>query len=184
MTIIKFNDYPEFKPNLTPRDMFKLGSFGGTYWRPIRSSITNKNYKNKHKQFPKEWWINIHEKLLTQETYDKNINKYKVKVGQGLQEWEQNGWIVKQDPYGWVQWYCHFYNGRRTKDDERQIKRWKNIASNTSGRFRTRLINDINKIDGHYNDANISPVIRQILQHWSYKLTKKDFNDKNKTKII
>ena len=28
-----FKDYPEFKPNLSPREMFKLGSFGGTYWR-------------------------------------------------------------------------------------------------------------------------------------------------------
>ena len=32
MTIIKFKDYPEFQPNLTPREIFKLGSFGGTYW--------------------------------------------------------------------------------------------------------------------------------------------------------
>ncbi len=28
-----FKDYPEFKPNLTPKDIFKSGSFGGTYWR-------------------------------------------------------------------------------------------------------------------------------------------------------
>ena len=31
----------DFKPNLSPRQMFKLGSFGGTYWRPIYSNITN-----------------------------------------------------------------------------------------------------------------------------------------------
>ena len=24
-----FKDYPDFRPNLSPRDMFKLGSFGG-----------------------------------------------------------------------------------------------------------------------------------------------------------
>lgn len=29
------SNYPDFKPNLTPRDMFRMGSFGGTYWRPI-----------------------------------------------------------------------------------------------------------------------------------------------------
>ena len=34
-----FKDYPEFRPNLSPREMFLLGSFGGTYWRPIYSSI-------------------------------------------------------------------------------------------------------------------------------------------------
>ena len=51
---IHFKDYPDFKPNLTPKQMFEMGSFGGTYWRPIYSSITNKKYKNEYKQFPKE----------------------------------------------------------------------------------------------------------------------------------
>ena len=44
----RFKDHPEFTPNLTPQQMFKKGSFGGTYWRPIKSSITGKKYKNKH----------------------------------------------------------------------------------------------------------------------------------------
>ena len=38
-----FPDYPEFRPNLSPREVFKMGSFGGTYWRPIYSSVTEKN---------------------------------------------------------------------------------------------------------------------------------------------
>ena len=29
--------------------MFKLGSFGGTYWRPIYSGVNNREYKNVHK---------------------------------------------------------------------------------------------------------------------------------------
>jgi hypothetical protein len=177
MKKIFFNDFPDFEPNLTPRDIFKLGSFGGTYWRPIHSTIVNKNYKNQHIKFPKEWWDGINDEYMTHEKYNKSINKYGVKVGQGLKEWEESGWITSHDPYGWVQWYCNFYNGRRTNDDERQIKRWKNIASKKSGRFRTRLINDINKVNGKYNDKSISPVMRQILQHWAYKLTKKDFDD-------
>jgi len=48
-----FKDYPDFRPNLTPREIFKLGSFGGTYWRPIYSSVVNKNLKNVHKKYPK-----------------------------------------------------------------------------------------------------------------------------------
>ena len=43
-----FADYPRFKPNLSPKEIFHLGSFGGTYWRPIKSSITGKSYKNIH----------------------------------------------------------------------------------------------------------------------------------------
>lgn len=29
---IHFKDYPDFTPNLTPKEIFKLGSFGGTYF--------------------------------------------------------------------------------------------------------------------------------------------------------
>ena len=36
---IFFSDHPEFRPNLSPRQIFKLGSFGGTYWRPIKSNF-------------------------------------------------------------------------------------------------------------------------------------------------
>ena len=43
--IIHFNDYPEFQPNITPTEMFELGSFGGTYWRPIYSNIVHKQSK-------------------------------------------------------------------------------------------------------------------------------------------
>ena len=71
--------------------------------------------------------------------------------------------------------------GRRNKDeDERQIKRWKGVASE-NGRFRKRLIGLIIKKDTTWDDDTISPKIRQTLQHWGYQLTKKDF-DKEKVK--
>ena len=63
--VIRFKDYPEFTPNLTPREIFKLGSFGGTYWRPIYSNVTKKHYKNVHKKYPKSWWNNIPEENLS-----------------------------------------------------------------------------------------------------------------------
>ena len=37
-----FNDYQEFKPNLSPKEILQAGSFGGTYFRPISSSVTGK----------------------------------------------------------------------------------------------------------------------------------------------
>ena len=50
-TEIIFKDSKDFRPNLTPREIFSLGSFGGTYWRPIYSSITKKKYRmNKKKK--------------------------------------------------------------------------------------------------------------------------------------
>jgi hypothetical protein len=173
--LLIFKDFPDFTPNLTPREMFEMGSFGGTYWRPIYSSITKKNYKNVHKKYPKTWWKNIPESYLSNTSCVININKYKVRVGTSLKFWESKGWIKPQHPYGWVQWYCDFYMGKRGEDDERQIKRWKSLAG-PNGRFRRFLITQILKKHGKYNDELISPKIRQVLQHWGYKLTKKDFN--------
>lgn len=171
----RFSDYPEFTPNLSPRDIFVLGSFGGTYWRPIHSSITSKNYVNAHRKLPVSWWQGIPEDYLVSPDYDVAVNRYHVKVGSSLEDWEMHHWITAVDPYGWVQWYCHFFNGRRTSDDERQIHRWQGIAGK-NGRFRKWLVAQIVARDGAWNDANISPKIRQTLQHWGYKLTKQDFN--------
>jgi len=172
---IIFPDYPEFRPNLTPREIFEMGSFGGTYWRPIYSSITKKYYKNVHLHYPASWWKNMPSGILTTEwsDYNKNINTYKVKVGTTLEFWESKHWISKFHPYGWVQWYCDFYLGKRGPDDERQIKRWLNTAG-PSSRFRLALIHKIQDHRTTYNDYSISPKIRQTLQHWAYKLTRSD----------
>jgi hypothetical protein len=175
---IIFSDYPQFRPNLTPQEIFKLGSFGGTYWRPIYSSVTNKNYKNQHLDYPKSWWKGIPNDWLTSDwdDYDKTINKYNVKVGTTLEFWEEKKWITKYHPYGWVQWYCDFYKGKRSPDDERQISRWLKTAGPNS-RFRKWLINMIKDKKTKYNDYDISPKIRQTLQHWGYELTNNDFKN-------
>jgi len=75
---IFFSDRPEFRPNLSPRQIFKLGSFGGTYWRPIKSKFYDTTLKNKHKKFPNSWWKGIPEEHLTKPfgKYDVKINKY------------------------------------------------------------------------------------------------------------
>ena len=171
---IFFADYPEFRPNISPREMFVLGSFGGTYWRPIYSKITKKHYKNVHKKY-KSWWKNIPESHLSSPNYNKDINKYKCKVGTSLEFWEGKHWITPYNPYGWVHWYCDFYRGRRCPDDERQIKRWLGMAG-PKGRFMRFLVTQILKKRGNYKDETISPKIRQVLQHWGYKLTKRDFD--------
>lgn len=76
------------------------------------------------------------------------------------------GWINEDiDPYGWIQWYCHFWQGRRTIDDDRQIKRWKNI-SGENGRFRKQLQNKINSIGK--NDLTVYKGMRQTLLHWAF----------------
>lgn len=174
-----FDDYPEFTPNLTPRDIFKLGSFGGTYWRPIYSNVTKQNYKNVHKKYPSDWWKGIPEDHLSSSTCDVSKNKYKVNVGTSLDFWEGKNWIKKSHPYGWVHWYCDFYSGKRSDDDERQINRWKSLAG-PKGRFMRYLVTLILKKKTTWDDNSVSPKIRQVLQHWGYKLTKQDFDDEVK----
>jgi len=171
----KFKEYPNFTPNLTPRDIFKLGSFGGTYWRPIYSKITRKHYKNPHKKYPKSWWKGIPESDLSNPDCDVSKNKYGVAVGTSLDFWEKKKWIKKDAPYGWVQWYCNFYQGKKSDDDERQVKRWEALAG-PRGRFMRFLVTQILKKGAKWNDETVSPKIRQVLQHWGYKLTKKDFD--------
>lgn len=174
---LHFKDYPEFTPNLTPQKMFELGSFGGTYWRPIKSTFFKTILRNKHEKYPKSWWKDVPENWLTthMDKYDEKINKYGVRVGTSLEFWEEKGWIEKTHPYGWVQWYCDFYTGKRSHDDERQIKRWKRLAG-PNGRFRKWLVTMILKKKGEWNDYEISPKMRQTLQHWGYVLTKSNFN--------
>jgi hypothetical protein len=149
----KFKDHPNFTPSLTPRQIFKAGVFGGTYFRPIYSSVANKQYIDAWKEFP---WLDP--SLCSHKECNISLNKYKVKSGTSLVYWESKGWIHPQDPYGWIQWYCRFYNGRRTLDDERQIDRWIKIAG-PNGRFFKRLQNL--KVNG-----KDSPVIRQLLLQW------------------
>lgn len=171
-----FVDYPDFTPNLTPRQMFQHGSFGGTYWRPIHSRVTGKSHKNAHKTYPTSWWKGINETThLTRvwEDYDKEINRYKVRVGTTLEYWEDKAWIHPRHPYGWVQWYCGFFMGRRGPDDRRQIDRWKRTAG-PRGRFRRRLINMIRHRRASADDARISPKIRQTLQHWAVEIKRHD----------
>ena len=207
----------QFHPNLTPRQIFALGSFGGTYWRPIKSAVTNTTHKNHHIKFTKilqnptktkiekksskvpknkkiskklkkriqpnsekekyeNWFSAIPDNYLIQkfENYDKKVNNYKVKCGSTLEQWEEKNWIKEQDPYGWVEWYCNFSLGRRSEDDERQIKRWLAFCG-PKGRFRRQLINRIYRKKGDFDDFGISPVVRQSLQHWGFMLTKEDF---------
>lgn len=174
---IHFVDYPEFRPNLTPSDIFRLGSFGGTYWRPIYSAITRKRYRNVHRKYPKTWWKHIPDEMMTRswEDYDKTINRYGVSVGTTLEYWESKKWITEYHPYGWVQWYCDFYMGHRCEDDARQISRWMKTAGPNS-RFRKYLIRLINEHHTTYDDYTVSPKIRQTLQHWGYVLTKHDYD--------
>jgi len=168
MKIIHFADYPDFTPNMTPYQMFNAGIMGGSYFRNITSPITHKTYKNHDKKFDFLKKIPLYK--IKNNEYNKFVNKYKVKVGSSYEFWMEKKWInEKIDPYGWIEWYCNFYKGRRTIDDERQINRWRNIAGN-NGRFKVQLQNKLKNLNEI--DNNNFPKIRQILLHWALDTSK------------
>lgn len=173
---LQFKDHPEFQPNLTPSEVLQRGSFGGTYFRPIYSSVTGVQYDDKQwKRYPSKWFKGLDiKRMVTSPVYEATRNKYGVKCGGDLEMWESSGWISTLDPYGWFQWYCEFYTGRRSTDDARQISRWRGVASD-KGRFRNQLIGRCYRAGKAFGDVSVSPVIRQTLQHWGYELTERDF---------
>lgn len=134
---------PEFRPELTPKEMLSLGIFGGKYMTDCLN------------EFPKEWFKNA---KLCHEFHNAKLNCFKVNASQPLAVWIKNGWIHKDDPRGWFQWYCRYYMGRRHEDDARQIKRW---------RLMKRHIAQVKK-SCKKNDSDCHTKQRQALLHWAY----------------
>ena len=135
---------PEFKPQLTPAQMLRLGVFGGKYMTDCR------------REFPKSWFARA---KLSPRGADPACNFFGVAASQPLSEWKRKGWIHPDDPRGWFQWYCRYYMGRRMpKEDQRQIGRWKAIRRH------------VRQVQKHCapGDLLCRPRQRQALLHWAY----------------
>jgi len=137
------NFHPEFKPELTPKQMLKLGVFGGKYMTDCR------------REFPADWFTRA---KLCAERRDPELNCFGVNASQPLSEWIRKGWIWPEDPRGWFQWYCRYWLGRRGPDDERQIGRWKAIR-----RHAVQIRKNCAKWDLTCRRRQ-----RQALLHWAY----------------
>lgn len=135
---------PDFSPELTPQQILALGVFGGYY--PM---VTFEN-----DEYPKEWF----KRAKVSPKHDKSVNCFKVDASQPLSTWQEKGWINPQDPRGWFQWYCRYYLGRRSLDDERQIKRWNGMK---------RHVGQIHK-NCYKGDLSCRKKQRQALLHWAY----------------
>ncbi len=137
------NFHPEFKPELTPKQMLQLGVFGGKYMTDCTA------------EFPADWFEKAR---LCAERHDPSLNFFGVNASQPLSVWQEKGWIHDEDPRGWFQWYCRYYMGRRIDDDDRQIKRWKAIS---------RHIAQLKK-NCRPGDIHCRPRQRQSILHWAY----------------
>jgi hypothetical protein len=135
---------PGFEPELTPKEMLRLGVFGGKYMTDCR------------REFPKSWFARA---KLSPRGADPACNFFGIDASQSLSEWKRKGWIHPDDPRGWFQWYCRYYMGRRMPDeDHRQIKRWKAIR---------RHVRQVQK-NCEPGDLLCRRRQRQALLHWAY----------------
>jgi hypothetical protein len=135
---------PGFRPELTPKQMLRLGVFCGKYMNDCRN------------EFPANWFARAR---LSKAGRDCALNLFGVDASQPLSVWRKNGWIHPDDPRGWFQWYCRYYMGRRNSiEDDRQIKRWKAIRRHIA-QIKRRC---------EPGDLTCRPRQRQALLHWAY----------------
>jgi hypothetical protein len=132
-----------FRPELSPKDMLRLGVFGGKYMTDCR------------REFPASWFAHAR---LSPGRRDGRLNHFGVNASQSLAAWRRNGWIHPQDPRGWFQWYCRYYMGRRTSDDRRQIRRWRAIARHVAAI----------RANCERGDLDCRRRQRQAVLHWAY----------------
>jgi hypothetical protein len=135
---------PEFKPELTPKQMLELGVFGGKYMTDTTE------------EFPKSWFVAAR---LSPQGRDRTLNYFGIDASQSLSIWREKGWIHPDDPRGWFQWYCRYYMGRRMPaEDQRQIGRWKAMR---------RHVQQI-RLNCEPGDPFCRRRQRQTLIHWAY----------------
>jgi len=137
------NFHSRFSPELTPPEMLELGIFGGKYMTDCR------------KEFPTEWFEKAR---LCSTHHHPDMNFFGINASQPLSVWRKKGWIYKEDPRGWFQWYCRYFMGRRCPDDERQIKRWAAMR-----RHVTQIQNNCKK-----GELDCRRKQRQAVLHWAY----------------
>lgn len=134
---------PDFKPDLSPKEMLAMGVFEGKYCNDCKG------------EFPADWFKDA--KLS--DKADLDLNYFGVKSRQPLSVWREKGWIYGPDPRGWFQWYCRYYMGRRLPDiDAIQIKRWRSFARH-AGQIRANC---------DPGDIHCRPRQRQALLQWAY----------------
>jgi hypothetical protein len=135
---------PEFRPELTPAEMLRLGVFCGKYMTDCR------------REFPASWFARAE---LANKQRDRSLNYFGVDASQPLSVWRKKGWIYRDDPRGWFQWYCRYYMGRRIPgEDARQIRRWKAIR---------RHVRQVER-NCEPGDLTCRKRQRQALLHWAY----------------
>lgn len=136
----RYEDYPEFQPDLSPLAMAKLGVFGGSYFADDIDDCAG-----------------IPSEILALQNHHKNKqrNAFGAHSGLSREDWDKRGWLTRDNPRGWYEWYCRFHEGQRFPEDQEQIERWKDFKNRWSPKSEQALKN-----------MNPKAGTRQALLHW------------------
>lgn len=135
----------DFCPELSPAQMLEHGVFGGWY------------FEGNYEDLLPEW---LAQAKLSSEDFDVSLNCFGVASGQSREVWQEKGWITREDPLGWFQWYCRYHQGRRIEAvDAFQIKRWRSFGA----RHKAQIKNNCEALD-----FSCRRVQRQALLQWAY----------------
>jgi hypothetical protein len=133
---------PQFRPDLTPKQMLELGVFCGKYLTDCRD------------EYPARWFARA---KLSPSGRDCSLNYFGVDASQPLSEWRRKGWMHADDPRGWFQWYCRYYMGPqsrggvlRFRDIERRV--WGNAACSQRMALRRVIQSLRRKLTGRSNE--------------------------------
>ena len=126
-----------------------------------------------HAEFPKHWFAGLPPDAYRARRYSAERNKYRVKAGQDQAFWEEHGWIIDQDPRGWISVVLPVFSGA-LGGRRRQISRWTGVAA-------PKVVESqpVQKVRARQQAPTTNPcnVIRQTMLHWAYEITEQDVKD-------
>ena len=149
------DDLIGFKPDLSPIEMIRYGIMGGKYFSDVALDF----------EYPSEIRKLIFEKSVgISSERRKSYNYFNIHASSSLKEWRDKGWIIGDDPRGWIEWYLRTWMGRRDPEiDKQQIRRWKQMR-----RHLAQL-----KSACEPGDLECQPRRRQALLHWGFDTVNK-----------
>lgn len=154
----KFLTLPGFNPHYTPREILELGVFGGTYFSKYRSQ----------QGLPKELFEGLPIEKYDAASFDVNNNYFQVNADQRRRDFNMPNEFRMIDPFGWFQWYCNFFYGRKTGADVHRSAQWKDELQT--------IMFYINKAcelqEKPLTDLTVEPVWRQQALNFGWDSTK------------
>ena len=137
-----FEDRPDFTPNLTPAQVIRAGTWGGSPSPARRETGRSGPCDIDEGRFRTKWFGTLAAASIAIEGRARRIctaSRLDRRNSIG-----RKGWIDARDQEGWFQWYCRFYLVPRGPGPEKTTGRFQVEGRvRRKGRWKRNLINKI-----------------------------------------